>query len=1048
MLTALLGCATTALGQIPQAAFSFQSKLALTNAAFAVEVAGNLAYVADSSPRLNVIDVSNPAAPKIVGGIATGATVRDIFVAGNLAYVAASTAGLQIFDISNPAQPTLVKTLDTPSEAFAIEVANNIAYLANGTSGLHLIDVTDPANPVQVGRYDSPGTARDVALRGNFAYLADLDPGIQVIDVSNPAAPIRRFTYNTPDWAVGIQIVGDIAYVADDTAGLVVLDVQNPVPVRLGGVDTTGLLSSIHVEDNHAYVSGSSAGVVVIDITDPKSPAPVGTYVPGGASTQIQVVDGRVYVANGFAGLEIFDARFGLTQSLVVENPRGTVLAVGAPYPLQFAANSGLPLNIQIEGPVRVADGVLTATNLGRISIVIEQPGNAQYLPMRLERQFNVPGLIARQLGTFVGAGSMEDIQVVGHTAWIANGWNGLLAVNMGNPSAPSIQGRLPTTGVANAVSVVDQTAFLAAGSQGLVIVDTSNPTNLIQRASVATRGNSQDVHVVDGIAYVAEETGGLSIISVTNPAAPIRLNAQNIGTNVQTVHVTGGRAYLAQGFLGFSILDVSNPSLPVHLGGFPSSTVRDLEVIGHLAYVASSSGGLVIYDVANPTQIRRLGQVAGNGNATRVKIVGSLAYVADTVLGVHVIDVTNPEQPKSLGSFMNGDGASAAEVVGNRVYALTWAGRCFAFDVRLGSPQELGWQLPSSLTIGAQELPLLTPTTAGLQPRFSVVKGPARILNGTLVFTGVGRIVLRAEQEGDESFLPFSTEFTFQAELPDLNVTNVGGEVVVSWPAGITNVILQGTAALNPGTAWSTATLPRSEASGEVQVRPGDSPLQFFRLQGFTGEAEPLQLTGWNRDVVLENSPTRRASAVDNFGGAWFEAGLQGYLDGLPTNRTVVSQINDAVSFELQPYTGSNVLALTIARRTNSLELTQPKALSRLHVLAHSAGGGGNGQLRIHYADGTVSAIFPFFAPDWWDGSPSTPTRRPAVDGLGRSSTAGTFTYEWVGPGFSLHQTDIDLSTGPNVGKVITRLEFVRHPSAEVTCIFAVSGVPMPPAP
>lgn len=579
--------------------------------------------------------------------------------------------------------------------------------------------------------------------------------------------------------------------------------------------------------------------------------------------------------------------------------------------------------------------------------------------------------------------------------------------------------------------------------------MDASNPTNLIRRASVSTRGISLDVQVIDGIAYVAEQSGGLSIISVTNPAAPIRLNAQNIGTNVQAVHVTGGRAYLAQGFLGFSILDVSNPSQPVHLGGFePASTVRDMEVVGNLAYVASSTDGLVIYDVANPAQVRRLGRVGGEGNATRVKIVGALAYVADTALGIQVVDVANPEQPKSLGSFMNREGATAVEVVGNRVYALTWAGRCFAFDLQFGSPQELTWQLPSSLTIGAGELPLLTPTTAGLRPTFTVVKGPARIVNGALVFTGVGRIVLRAEERGDDRFLPFSTEVAFQAELPELSVANVGGEVVVSWPAGITNAVLQGVASLDPEGTWSTATLPQSESNGEVQVRPGNSALQYFRLQGFTGDVEPLSLTGWNRDVVLENSPTRRASAVDNFGAAWFEAGLQGYLDGLPANRTIVSKRDESIRFELQSYTGSNVLALTSSRRTNSLELTRPKALSRLHVLAHSAGGGGNGQLRIHYADGTVSEIFPFFAPDWWDGSPPTPTRRPAVDGLGRSSRAGTFNYEWVGPGFSLHQTDIDLSTGANAGKVITRLEFVRHPSAEVTCIFAVSGVPMPTAP
>jgi hypothetical protein len=53
-------------------------------------------------------------------------------------------------------------------------------------------------------------------------------------------------------------------------------------------------------------------------------------------------------------------------------------------------------------------------------------------------------------------------------------------------------------------------------------------------------------------------------------------------------------------------------------------------------------------------------------------------------------------------------------------------------------------------------------------------------------------------------------------------------------------------------------------------------------------------------------------------------------------------------------------------------------------------------------------------------------------------------FTYEPVPPGFSLHQTDIDLGT--DAGKVITRLEFVKGSAPEVTCILAVSGIATAP--
>jgi hypothetical protein len=286
----------------------------------------------------------------------------------------------------------------------------------------------------------------------------------------------------------------------------------------------------------------------------------------------------------------------------------------------------------------------------------------------------------------------------------------------------------------------------------------------------------------------------------------------------------------------------------------------------------------------------------------------------------------------------------------------------------------------------------------------------------------------------------------TVAISLPRMDAQTAGLAQEVSWAAGLNGLRLQGRESLAADTSWQQVTLPWVEANGQVRVNVETSPFRFFRLQGFSGQGEPLELTGWNRDVVLENALPSRATAFSSFGSAWFESGLGGRLDGLPTNRTFLSRVTPEVLFQFQPYTGFNTLWLNNTRRTNSLVLVTPSACSKLFVLAHSAGGGGNGTVRVHYADGTSSAPMPFFAPDWWDGSPASPTRRPAIQGLAWSTTVASFTYNQVAPGFSFHQTDLDLSTGPNAGKVITRLEFVKPAAPEVTGIYAVSGIAIPP--
>src|SRR5438093_9414651 len=69
-----------------------------------------------------------------------------------------------------------------------------------------------------------------------------------------------------------------------------------------------------------------------------------------------------------------------------------------------------------------------------------------------------------------------------------------------------------------------------------------------------------------------------------------------------------------------------------------------------------------------------------------------------------------------------------------------------------------------------------------------------------------------------------------------------------------------------------------------------------------------PIELTGWNEDVVLESSPSRSVSKdFDASGGSWFEAGLDGHDDGLPASRRFTSVTETNTVFELRPYTNSN---------------------------------------------------------------------------------------------------------------------------------------------
>ncbi len=89
------------------------------------------------------------------------------------AYVAAGSSGLQVIDITNPQSPQIVGSVDTPGGAREAAVSGTYAYVADYDSGLQVIDITNPQSPQIVGSVDTPFAANDVAISGAYAYVAN-----------------------------------------------------------------------------------------------------------------------------------------------------------------------------------------------------------------------------------------------------------------------------------------------------------------------------------------------------------------------------------------------------------------------------------------------------------------------------------------------------------------------------------------------------------------------------------------------------------------------------------------------------------------------------------------------------------------------------------------------------------------------------------------------------------------------------------------------------------------------------------------------------------
>lgn len=163
---------------------------------------GNYAYIVNTlfptlsiPDDLQIIDISNPANPQLIGSHSTSSYATDVTVKGNYAYVGLGfggyfmsppRGGLEIIDISDPANPQYITTYDNQSPTREVKVVGNYGYLTNG-GGIEIIDLSDLTNPTLIESYETAGNAEGISVAGEYIYIADSNNNLKILshDITN-----------------------------------------------------------------------------------------------------------------------------------------------------------------------------------------------------------------------------------------------------------------------------------------------------------------------------------------------------------------------------------------------------------------------------------------------------------------------------------------------------------------------------------------------------------------------------------------------------------------------------------------------------------------------------------------------------------------------------------------------------------------------------------------------------------------------------------------------------------------------------------------------
>ena len=264
-------------------------------------------YVGDFSGGIKVVDVMNPAAPKVIKNVDAGSFVYGMEYYNNYLYGCDIMGGLQVFDLIDPTdpQPRGNVPLDT---ARLVTVSGNYAYVALGSNGLEIIDISDPDAPLAKKNIGADNSVWDAAVYNGFLYLSD-QAAFYVYDVIDPVNPSSLNQILPPDGDElrEVEFNYPFAYVAASDGSLHVLDATTPGDESfIGELSLAGTPMGVEIAHGHAYVSVGTGGVHIVDIaSNPTAPALVDTYVTPGTAHHAFFQSGYLMVSEGANGLRI-----------------------------------------------------------------------------------------------------------------------------------------------------------------------------------------------------------------------------------------------------------------------------------------------------------------------------------------------------------------------------------------------------------------------------------------------------------------------------------------------------------------------------------------------------------------------------------------------------------------------------------------------------------------------------------------------------------------------------------------------------------------------
>lgn len=329
-----------------------------------------IAYVADGQAGLTIVNVTDPAAPRMVGNLdhPNGDFAQSVWKlpGDEIAYVADMDGKIATLDTRLPLDIGSVRDINlgwdqnltdlcgmvyqdtiylfTVNSLYTHRIVAffQIVYRSGipGFGDFYIVPPADlPSNgegvfydtmSVVVEYYDSDtDSTRYENQEGMFVFAAADQGGLFWYDISAThsfdgadtlllKSPRFLGSADTPYSALSVFVSNGYAYVADDRSGLQIFDLPDTIPawdndstysadpVWVADINTSGRTKDVFIDGNYCYLADGSGGLKIIDVTNPQAPVFMAAYTTPYAYG-VFVHGDNIFICDRDNGLMIFE---------------------------------------------------------------------------------------------------------------------------------------------------------------------------------------------------------------------------------------------------------------------------------------------------------------------------------------------------------------------------------------------------------------------------------------------------------------------------------------------------------------------------------------------------------------------------------------------------------------------------------------------------------------------------------------------------------------------------------------------------------------------